>query len=243
MCTCVCQVLVVGNPANTNCLIASKSAPSIPKENFSCLTRLDHNRARSQVSFCYMFQHSKGHTHPSFEISFTGVFLHYLFYWKSTHSLVCLVCPPESHFFLESCLCEVTNGTATSFWLVKKINRDVLVITYCRTFKITECSPFVWCYACICSLSYSAAAAGGHALWRSCQQREERHHLGQPLVHPVPWRASLLGQHVRQWAGLLRGRQGRHLAQRRVHHCESKEKQDALGIATTPISTGLGLEF
>lgn len=43
------KVLVVGNPANTNCLIAAKSAPSIPKENFSCLTRLDHNRARSQV--------------------------------------------------------------------------------------------------------------------------------------------------------------------------------------------------
>lgn len=41
--------MVVGNPANTNCLIASKSAPSIPKENFSCLTRLDHNRAKSQV--------------------------------------------------------------------------------------------------------------------------------------------------------------------------------------------------
>lgn len=46
---CLGQVLVVGNPANTNCLIAAKSAPSIPKENFSCLTRLDHNRARSQV--------------------------------------------------------------------------------------------------------------------------------------------------------------------------------------------------
>uniref|UniRef100_A0A7N5JRI1 Malate dehydrogenase, cytoplasmic n=1 Tax=Ailuropoda melanoleuca TaxID=9646 RepID=A0A7N5JRI1_AILME len=34
------KVIVVGNPANTNCLIASKSAPTIPKENFSCLTRL-----------------------------------------------------------------------------------------------------------------------------------------------------------------------------------------------------------
>ncbi|TNN40856.1 Malate dehydrogenase, cytoplasmic [Liparis tanakae] len=44
------KVVVVGNPANTNCLIASKSAPSIPKENFSCLTRLDHNRASSQVA-------------------------------------------------------------------------------------------------------------------------------------------------------------------------------------------------
>uniref|UniRef100_A0A8C2F909 Malate dehydrogenase n=1 Tax=Cyprinus carpio TaxID=7962 RepID=A0A8C2F909_CYPCA len=44
------KVLVVGNPANTNCLIAAKSAPSIPKENFSCLTRLDHNRACFQVA-------------------------------------------------------------------------------------------------------------------------------------------------------------------------------------------------
>lgn len=43
------KVLVVGNPANTNCLIASKNAPSIPQENFSCLTRLDHNRAKAQV--------------------------------------------------------------------------------------------------------------------------------------------------------------------------------------------------
>ncbi|XP_051021309.1 malate dehydrogenase, cytoplasmic [Acomys russatus] len=44
------KVIVVGNPANTNCLTASKSAPSIPKENFSCLTRLDHNRAKSQIA-------------------------------------------------------------------------------------------------------------------------------------------------------------------------------------------------
>jgi len=44
------KVLVVGNPANTNCLIVKKSAPSIPKENFSCLTRLDHNRAKYQLA-------------------------------------------------------------------------------------------------------------------------------------------------------------------------------------------------
>lgn len=44
------KILVVGNPANTNCLIASKNAPSIPKENFTCLTRLDHNRAKAQVA-------------------------------------------------------------------------------------------------------------------------------------------------------------------------------------------------
>ncbi|CAJ0965120.1 unnamed protein product [Ranitomeya imitator] len=43
------KVIVVGNPANTNCLTALKSAPSIPKENFSCLTRLDHNRAKAQI--------------------------------------------------------------------------------------------------------------------------------------------------------------------------------------------------
>lgn len=37
------KVCVVGNPANTNALIASKFAPSIPKQNFSALTRLDQN--------------------------------------------------------------------------------------------------------------------------------------------------------------------------------------------------------
>ena len=44
------QVVVVGNPANTNAMICSHFAPSIPKENFTALTRLDHNRAKAQVS-------------------------------------------------------------------------------------------------------------------------------------------------------------------------------------------------
>jgi len=44
------KVLVVGNPANTNALICRHFAPSIPAENFSALTRLDHNRAVSQVA-------------------------------------------------------------------------------------------------------------------------------------------------------------------------------------------------
>lgn len=42
-----CKVLVVANPANTNCLILSTHAPNIPKKNFTCLTRLDQNRAMS----------------------------------------------------------------------------------------------------------------------------------------------------------------------------------------------------
>lgn len=41
------KVLVVANPANTNCLIAMENAPSIPRQNFSALTRLDHERLRS----------------------------------------------------------------------------------------------------------------------------------------------------------------------------------------------------
>ncbi|RLN56627.1 hypothetical protein BBJ29_007820 [Phytophthora kernoviae] len=41
------KVLVVANPANTNCLIAMENAPSIPRKNFSALTRLDHERLRS----------------------------------------------------------------------------------------------------------------------------------------------------------------------------------------------------
>ena len=44
------RVLVVGNPANTNALIAQRNAPSIPPERFTAMTRLDHNRALAQVS-------------------------------------------------------------------------------------------------------------------------------------------------------------------------------------------------
>ncbi|WAR18985.1 MDHC-like protein [Mya arenaria] len=44
------KVIVVGNPANTNALICSKYAPSIPKENFTAMTRLDQNRAMAQIA-------------------------------------------------------------------------------------------------------------------------------------------------------------------------------------------------
>src|ERR1700748_2151432 len=44
------RVLVVGNPANTNCLIAMSNAPDVPKERFTAMMRLDHNRAISQLA-------------------------------------------------------------------------------------------------------------------------------------------------------------------------------------------------
>ncbi len=44
------RVLVVGNPANTNAYIAMKSAPELPRKNFTAMLRLDHNRALSQVA-------------------------------------------------------------------------------------------------------------------------------------------------------------------------------------------------
>ncbi|EDW64542.1 malate dehydrogenase, cytoplasmic [Drosophila virilis] len=44
------KVLVVGNPANTNALVCANYAPSIPRENFSAMTRLDQNRASSQIA-------------------------------------------------------------------------------------------------------------------------------------------------------------------------------------------------
>ncbi|MHB8658277.1 MAG: malate dehydrogenase [Solirubrobacteraceae bacterium] len=44
------KVLVVGNPANTNCLIAQSNAPDIPSERFTAMTRLDHNRAIAQLA-------------------------------------------------------------------------------------------------------------------------------------------------------------------------------------------------
>jgi malate dehydrogenase len=44
------KVLVVGNPANTNSLIAASAAPDVPKERFTAMTRLDHNRAIAQLA-------------------------------------------------------------------------------------------------------------------------------------------------------------------------------------------------
>ncbi|MCB2021630.1 MAG: malate dehydrogenase [Rhizobacter sp.] len=44
------KVLVVGNPANTNAYIAMKSAPDLPRANFTAMLRLDHNRALSQIA-------------------------------------------------------------------------------------------------------------------------------------------------------------------------------------------------
>jgi malate dehydrogenase len=44
------KVLVVGNPANTNCLIAMKNAPGLTPSNFSAMMRLDHNRALTQIA-------------------------------------------------------------------------------------------------------------------------------------------------------------------------------------------------
>lgn len=44
------RVLVVGNPANTNALIAATSAPDVPRERFTAMTRLDHNRAVAQLA-------------------------------------------------------------------------------------------------------------------------------------------------------------------------------------------------
>src|ERR1700749_68618 len=44
------KVLVVGNPANTNCLITASNAPDVPRERFTAMMRLDHNRAIAQVA-------------------------------------------------------------------------------------------------------------------------------------------------------------------------------------------------
>ena len=44
------KILVVGNPANTNAYIAMKSAPALPRENFTAMLRLDHNRSLSQMA-------------------------------------------------------------------------------------------------------------------------------------------------------------------------------------------------
>lgn len=45
-----CKTLVVGNPANTNCLILQSHCPDLPKKNFTSMTRLDHDRGISQLA-------------------------------------------------------------------------------------------------------------------------------------------------------------------------------------------------
>lgn len=54
LCLCL-QILVVANPANTNALMLKEHAPSIPTENITALTRLDHNRALAQVRLAHGF--------------------------------------------------------------------------------------------------------------------------------------------------------------------------------------------
>src|SRR6266404_2290238 len=44
------RILVIGNPCNTNCLIAMNNAPEIPRDRFFAMTRLDENRAKSQLA-------------------------------------------------------------------------------------------------------------------------------------------------------------------------------------------------
>lgn len=44
------RVLVVGNPANTNCLITMENAPDVPNDRFTAMMRLDHNRAKTQIA-------------------------------------------------------------------------------------------------------------------------------------------------------------------------------------------------
>ena len=57
------KVLVVGNPANTNCLIAMSNAPDVPRERFTAMMRLDHNRAIAQLANKLGKPVSDGHQH------------------------------------------------------------------------------------------------------------------------------------------------------------------------------------
>lgn len=58
------KVLVVGNPANTNALICSHYAPSIPKQNFTAMTRLDQNRAQAALALRLKVQVHVSHRYP-----------------------------------------------------------------------------------------------------------------------------------------------------------------------------------
>ena len=57
------KVLVVGNPANTNALIAMSHAPDVPRERFSAMMRLDHNRAKGQLAAQAGVERRRGDEH------------------------------------------------------------------------------------------------------------------------------------------------------------------------------------
>lgn len=83
-----CKIVVVGNPANTNCLIAQSHAPNLNPENFSAMTRLDHDRALSQLAlnqncsisdiqnFCIWGNHSPTMFPDSFNATINGTKFH-----------------------------------------------------------------------------------------------------------------------------------------------------------------------
>lgn len=73
--------------------------------------------------------------------------------------------------------------------------------------------------------SCTCPPAGSDALWRLLRQSEERHHLGQPLLHPVPRRPPRQGQHQRLRGGRVRRSEGRSLAQRGIHLGECSPPQ------------------
>ena len=55
------RVLVVGNPCNTNCLIARSNAPDVPADRWFAMTRLDENRAKTQLAKKAGVHHAPGH--------------------------------------------------------------------------------------------------------------------------------------------------------------------------------------
>ncbi|KAF4689720.1 hypothetical protein FOZ60_001238 [Perkinsus olseni] len=60
-----CKVVVVGNPANTNALIAASNSKHVPAENFTAMTRLDHNRGLLQLAHCINAHHEGLDIHPT----------------------------------------------------------------------------------------------------------------------------------------------------------------------------------
>lgn len=90
-----------------------------------------------------------------------------------------------------------------------------------------------WCSALVkrtdgCIL-FCSCSAGGDTLRCLLWQSEERHHLGEPLLHPVPWRPPRQGGPSWRWDGRVRGCEGRGVAQRRLHLCEGPPPLENIG--------------
>lgn len=185
------KVLVVGNPANTNALICAKYAPSIPRENFSAMTRLDQNRAQvkreREMYLCIYILKVYNHDINDGNKWFIGRGQELKVYkWGNNYTADSFISLGSSYIILISQLdyaCSVLTSCLCIFRIVwfalhKHLGLMFLVLFYSYTY--TFISHFN-------VMKNSSTGSDCQQTRNPCIRCEECHHLGQPFIHAVPW--------------------------------------------------------